>query len=212
MVFAFCNMHTFNWARRSPELAAALSKATVFNDGIGIEVASWFLFGKRFPDNLNGSDLTPNLLAALDRPTLVFLVGSTQDVAERAGAVLEARFPHVMVVGCHHGFFDAAASERLIERIRHSKPDLVLVGMGNPRQELWAIDVVAKIDAVILCVGAFLDFTAGRLSRAPKWIRTIRAEWLYRLAQEPSRLASRYVIGGASFAAAIWSEKWRKAS
>jgi N-acetylglucosaminyldiphosphoundecaprenol N-acetyl-beta-D-mannosaminyltransferase/alpha-1,3-mannosyltransferase len=101
-------MHTFNLALNSPAFSAALSKATVFNDGIGIDVASRILFGAPFPDNLNGTDLTPALLASLDRSTSLYLVGGPPGVAEEAARVLESRFACVSVVGCHHGFLHAS--------------------------------------------------------------------------------------------------------
>ena len=209
-VFAFCNMHSFNLARKSPAFAAALSKATVFNDGVGIDVASRILFGAPFPENLNGTDLTPALLASLDRPTSVFLVGSPPGVAERAARKLESDFKFVSVVGCQHGFFTQSEGEQVVDRIRAARADLVLAGMGNPRQELWAAEVAPRTGAVILCVGAFLDFASERVSRAPRFVRAIRCEWLYRLAQEPARLAGRYLGGAVPFILAVLVEKFRR--
>ncbi len=207
-VFAFCNMHTFNLAQRSGALAAALSKATVFNDGLGIDVASFILFGKPFPDNLNGTDLTPLLLASFDRPVSVYLVGSPPGVAKAAAQALEVQFPFVSVVGCHHGFFGPTEADQLVDSIRATGTELLLLGMGNPRQELWATEIAARSGAVILCVGAFFDFTAGRISRAPTWLRRLRCEWLYRLLMEPSRLWRRYLGGAAPFLYAVLLERF----
>lgn len=198
-VFAFCNMHTFNLARRLPALAGALSRATVFNDGIGVDLASRLIHGKAFPANLNGTDLTPAVLAGLQSPIRVCLVGSRPEVVTRAAAVLEARYPCIQVVNVHDGFFDATEGERLIDTLARIDPDLVLVGMGNPRQELWAINAATRVAATFLCVGAFLDFTSGSIQRAPGMVRRLRGEWLYRLAQEPRRLGGRYLIGGPRF-------------
>lgn len=198
-VFAFCNMHTFNLARRLPTLAGALSRATVFNDGVGVDLASRLIHGKAFPANLNGTDLTPAVLAAFGAPVRVCLVGSRIEVVTRAAAVLEARYPSIRVVGVHDGFFDATESERLIDELTRIRPDLVLVGMGNPRQELWAINAATRVAATFLCVGAFLDFTSGAIQRAPAAVRRLRGEWLYRLAREPRRLGGRYLIGGPRF-------------
>ena len=209
-IFAFCNMHTFNLARRSPALASALSKATIFNDGLGIDVARRMLFGAPFPDNLNGTDLTPALLASLDRPTSVFILGSQPGVADEAARQLERRFPLVTVVGRQHGYFDRNESGQIADRIRAAQTDLVLVGMGNPQQELWAAEMAARTGAVILCVGAFLDFVSGRIPRAPRFVRTIRCEWLYRLALEPMRLSRRYLGGSVPFLWAVSRERLQR--
>lgn len=198
-VFAFCNMHTFNLARRLPALAGALSRATVFNDGVGMELASRLIHGKPFPANLNGTDLTPAILGAFTSPVRVCLVGSRHDVVARAATVLEERYPSIRVIDVHDGFFDLTESERLIDRLARLEPDLVLVGMGNPRQELWAINAATRVTATFLCIGAFLDFISGNVRRAPGLVRRLRGEWLYRLALEPRRLSGRYLIGGPRF-------------
>ncbi|MDB5877288.1 MAG: polysaccharide biosynthesis protein GumH [Variovorax sp.] len=209
-VFAFCNMHTFNMARRSPCVAAALWGATVYNDGIGIDIASRILFGTAFPENLNGTDLTPALLGALDRPTLVYLVGGLPGVAERAAASLTARFPNVRIAGASDGYFDAHEGDCIAQCIGAAGAELVLVGMGNPRQELWASEVYERAGAVMLCIGAYLDFAAGRVRRAPAWVRGLRCEWLYRLAIEPSRMWRRYLGGASPFLLAILIERLRR--
>lgn len=205
--FAFCNMHTFNLARRSAAFARSLSRATVFNDGVGMDIASRFVHGARFPDNLNGTDLVPEVLRNLAPATKVFLIGSAPGVAQQAAERLSATYGAVEIVGCHHGFTTADEDALLAERVRASGARLLLLGMGNPRQELWAERWGARTGAVTLCVGAFIDFAAGVVPRAPRWVRRCRGEWLFRLAIEPRRMFGRYVTGGVSFAAAILYER-----
>ena len=96
-----------------------------------------------------------------------------------------------------NGFFaDAADAEETCRQIRAAHADCVLVGMGNPLQELWIDPFGAKTGARLLFgVGALFDFEAGSVRRAPSWVRQLRCEWIYRLLQEPRRLARRYVIG-----------------
>jgi alpha-1,3-mannosyltransferase len=195
-LFAFCNAHTVNMARRVPALALALSKATVFNDGVGVNLASKIVHGRGFPANLNGTDLVPDILASLRQPTSVFLVGSLPEVVAQAVEILPRRFPNVVVAGVQHGYFDPAQDAEIVSRIRQSGAQLVLVAMGHPRQELWAAQHLNQMGAVVLCVGALLDFMSGRVRRAPKIVRALRLEWLFRLALEPRRLAGRY-LGGA---------------
>jgi exopolysaccharide biosynthesis WecB/TagA/CpsF family protein len=200
-------MHTLNLCTRLPALAAALSRATVFNDGVGIDIASSILFGKRFPANLNGTDFTPMLLESLDRPLRVYLLGSQLEVVNEASRRLQERFPRVSIVGSHHGFFSRDETNSLVANIRLSQTELLLVGMGNPIQELWAAENAAQTGAVVLCVGALFDFLSGRMPRAPTWVRALRFEWLYRLALEPRRLWRRYLCGFGPFLYTVLKQK-----
>jgi exopolysaccharide biosynthesis WecB/TagA/CpsF family protein len=208
--WGFCNAHTVNCARTIPGYRETLSRMRLLNDGIGVDLASRLLYGDGFPDNLNGTDLSPALLESLPPGTGIFLIGSPPGVAERAGAHLGERFPHIRIVGTQHGFFPAEEEPAIAARIAGSGAHLVLVGMGNPVQEQWAVRNAAHIAAPLLCIGAYLDFAAGIVSRAPGWVRKSRTEWLYRLAQEPRRLASRYLVGNLTFLAAVAHEKWAR--
>jgi exopolysaccharide biosynthesis WecB/TagA/CpsF family protein len=196
---AFCNAHTVNLAARDPEFAAAMRETLVLNDGVGMDIASRWLYDAPFPTNLIGTDTTPAVLAGLTQPTRIFLLGSRSGIVERAASVITDRFSNARIVGCRHGFFGDSEDTSIAEAIRESGAELVLVGMGQPRQELWAARNRAAMDAVILCVGAYLDIAAGAVSRAPRWIRSARIEWVYRLAMEPRRLARRYLIGNIAF-------------
>ena len=207
-VFGFCNAHTVNMARKQPAFANALSRMTLFNDGIGLDLASRLLYSEPFPANLNGTDFTPRLLAGLQRPTKIFLLGSRPGIAARAGAVFAARYGNVSIAGAHDGFFEETDSPAIIEHIRGSGSELVLVAMGHPRQEVWSTGHAEKIGVPSLCVGALLDFTAGEVPRAPAMIRSMRLEWAYRLAMEPRRMAGRYLVGNLSFLAAALRQRF----
>lgn len=206
-IFAFCNAHSVNIARRDPAFRRALGDATVFNDGFGLDIATRILGEPRFPDNLNGTDLTPALLDALPAGTPIFLLGSPAGVAEEARLALAARFPALRFVGTEHGWFTAEDEPRIAAKIRASGARLILVGMGQPRQEIWASRHRAGLECVLLCVGAYLDFAAGRFQRAPRWIQAARSEWIWRLALEPRRLAQRYLVGNALFVARMVSQR-----
>jgi exopolysaccharide biosynthesis WecB/TagA/CpsF family protein len=206
-IFAFCNMHTLNLAVSNRAFAQVLGAATVFNDGIGMNIASKLLFGRGFPANLNGTDLTPLVLASTPPGTGVFLLGSAPGVAEQAGAALAVRHPHIRIAGCQHGFFAAEEGAAIAEQVRLSGADLLLVGMGNPVQELWAARYAAATGAVTMCVGAFLDFSAGKFRRAPKLLQDIRLEWAYRIWLEPRRMFRRYFGGAIPFFSYILRER-----
>lgn len=200
-VLAYANAHTLNVASRNQEFLRVLREADlVLNDGSGLALAAR-LRGQTFPANLNGTDFTPKvLLAAADCGASVFLLGGAPGVAEAAAERLLADIPGLTVAGCAHGYCDEAELPALLAAIRASNARLLLVGMGNPQQELWLAEHLADTGAVLgVAVGAFLDFAAQRVPRAPIWMRSAGIEWVYRLAREPRRLFGRYVAGNPLF-------------
>lgn len=208
LLVTFGNAHSANLARKDDRFAAILRDFLVLNDGIGVDLASKALFGSKFPDNLNGTDFTPALLAAAKGPLPVYLIGSAPGVAEAAATAIMKRLPHVRVAGLHHGFFENEDEAGIARDIRASGARLVLAAMGQPRQEQWAKRNIDDLDCPVLCVGALLDFLAERVPRAPGPIRRLRLEWAYRLVQEPRRLAGRYLVGNATFLGAVMRQKF----
>lgn len=179
------------WLRQDPVL--------IVNDGIAMDMAARLLHGERFRENLNGTDFCPAFLSSLSRPHRLFLVGGQPHVAERAARVIRERYGH-NVVGCADGFGQLRDPE-LPARINASGAEIVLVALGNPRQEAWIKEHHSHLDAkLVIGVGALLDFLSGNVRRAPGWIRRIRCEWLYRLALEPKRLLKRYTVDILRFA------------
>jgi beta-1,4-glucosyltransferase len=162
------------------------------NDGIGLDIAARWQHGERFVSNLNGTDFTPYLLGAAPQPLRVFLVGGRPDIVRRAAAHVSDKLGGV-VVGTCDGYGGVRDTPDLDAHINASGAQVVLVAMGNPIQEQWIIDHRGALDAkILLGVGALFDFWAGDKVRAPKLVQRLRLEWLYRLAQEPSRLLRRY--------------------
>jgi N-acetylglucosaminyldiphosphoundecaprenol N-acetyl-beta-D-mannosaminyltransferase len=179
--------------------AAYADAALILADGWPLVTASRWL-GKPLPERVAGSDLTPALFSAAcqaRRPLRVFLLGAAPGVAERAAQVIEKRWPAVHVCGhCSPplGFErEPATSKRILEQVAAARPDLLVVGLGAPKQELWLHAHRNELEVpVALGVGATIDFLAGERRRAPRWMQRIHLEWLHRLANEPRRLASRY--------------------
>lgn len=167
----------------------------VVNDGIGMDLAALLVHRRRFAENLNGTDFVPYLCARSPRPLRFFLLGSAPGVAERAGRHLAEALGQ-QVVGTCDGYREfAAAGDGLVARINAARPDIVLVALGNPRQEQWILDHADALQAPLLCgVGALLDFLSGNAVRAPEWVRRLHLEWLYRLIREPRRLLRRYSL------------------
>jgi alpha-1,3-mannosyltransferase len=130
------------------------------------------------------------------------LLGAKPGIAEKAAKVLHAIAPQHKIVGIRHGYFTPQENDGIIRSIREAKADVILVALGNPIQELWLDRNLAETGCLLgFSVGALFDFLAGEIPRAPEWIRKARLEWVYRLIQEPTRLARRYLIGNGVFLA-----------
>jgi beta-1,4-glucosyltransferase len=199
---AFANANLLTTLSSQPGGARLLEGFVVLNDGIAVDVASLALYRSWFPDNLNGTDLVPALLAVAPRGTRVFLYGAKPDVLARTAALLAERYGCV-VCGAVDGFADTPP-EAVACEAWEARPDIVLVALGNPLQEEWVAAHAATIAAPLaIGVGALFDFLAGAVPRAPVPMRRLRLEWLYRWAQEPGRLRRRYTIGMARFLALV---------
>ncbi len=165
------------------------------------------LLGSPLPEKISGADLVDPLLArAGQHGWRVFLVGGAPGCA-KAAAQRFAAAHGVQVVGIEDGWIDLAEGpegDALVARIQEAQPRLVLVALGAPKQELWIASRRQRIaPAVCLGVGAALDFAAGAVRRAPRWMQRAGLEWLYRLVQEPRRLARRYLWNDPRFLAVL---------
>jgi N-acetylglucosaminyldiphosphoundecaprenol N-acetyl-beta-D-mannosaminyltransferase len=162
------------------------------------------LLGCREISRVCGPDLLP---AAAGRGVGLgwkhYFYGSSPDVVEKLVRKLEARFPGMTVVGTYSPPFRAstAAEDGLAcENIRGSGADLVWVGLGSPKQEVWMADNVGRCGgAVLVGVGAAFDFHAATVARAPDWMRRSGLEWAHRLIQSPRRLWRRYLVMAPQF-------------
>ena len=196
----FLNAHCFNVAQKDKRYRAALENCTVLlNDGVGVDIAGK-LAGVSFPENMNGTDLIPEFFSyARDHGLAVYCMGSTDEVIERAARIFERDYPDLTLAGYSNGFFDN--SDEVVTRINASGADMLVLGMGVPLQEIWTDEHLAQLYSVRLCIcgGAIFDFVSGNVMRAPPLVRRLKMEWLFRLAQEPRRLFSRYVLGSFVF-------------
>lgn len=206
----YANAHTLNLASSDPSYRQVLQRADlILNDGAGVALAAR-LQGRRFVENLNGSDFNPLIveLAAL-RGWPVYLLGAAQGVAATAANKLKARFPSLQVAGTHHGY--VSNLPEVLGEIRSTGAELLMVAMGNPLQERFLDKHLGATGARLgVGVGAFFDFTAGKVSRAPAWMNKAGIEWVYRLGQEPGRMWKRYVVGNPVFLARAATDRLRK--
>jgi N-acetylglucosaminyldiphosphoundecaprenol N-acetyl-beta-D-mannosaminyltransferase len=194
---------------RDPEIRELVGTAdALVADGMPLIWAS-HIQGTPLPERVTGSSLVSTLAerAALDGRT-VFLLGGEDGTAEAAGARLREASPLLSLAGwhCPPFGFERSAPERdlLFERVREARPDIVFVGLGFPKQDRLIAELRPHLPgACFVSCGAGFSMVAGRRRRAPAWIQRAGLEWAYRLRQEPSRLARRYLIDDLPFAARL---------
>jgi len=168
----------------------------VLCDGTPLVWASRFL-GNALPERVAGADLAPRLMrVAAEKQYRVFLLGATPESAQEAVCNLKREHPALVVAGHYSPPFSALLEmdhEEIKRRIRHARPDLLFVAFGCPKAEKWISMHYRELGVpVVAGIGATIDFLAGRVKRAPDWMQRGGVEWLFRLAQEPRRLARRY--------------------
>ena len=182
------------------ELQAAYVDANmILADGHPIVWASKLL-RKPLPERVPGSELVPKLFSRFNesgQPLKVFLLGAAPGVAVRAAQNMSKTWPNVEAVGVYSppmGFEKSPdETEIILGRIALCQPDIVVVGLGAPKQEIWVHQHADKMTAkAAFCVGATIDFLAGEKQRAPVWMQRVGVEWLHRMLSEPKRLVKRY--------------------
>jgi alpha-1,3-mannosyltransferase len=199
-IIIYLNAHTAVQALKNSAFRSVLTSSLVLNDGAGVNIACKMKYGHGFPTNLNGTDFTPHYLEKTRHAFRIFLLGARPEVIEETAKILQQRFPRHTIAGYHDGFFRPEENTAIVNAIRTAKADLILAAMGNPRQEMWLAENLEKTGAVLgIGVGALFDFMTGRFPRAPKWVRMLRAEWMFRLLCEPRRLWKRYTVGNIVF-------------
>jgi len=182
--------------------AAVAGSELVTADGQAIVWAARLL-GQPVPERVTGIDLFESLLArAARRGYGVYLLGGSAAVADRAAAEIRARHPGIRLVGYRHGYFGRDEDAAVVEEIRCARPDLLFVALETPVKETFLARYRDRIGApFVMGIGGALDILAGERRRAPRLLQRLGLEWGYRLAQDPRRLARRYLVGNSVF---IW--------
>ncbi|MEW6234828.1 MAG: WecB/TagA/CpsF family glycosyltransferase [Candidatus Omnitrophota bacterium] len=197
----FVNAHGVNVSRIDSEYLHILQKGDcIFADGVGMRWAARAM-GTPLLDNVNGTDLFPRLCPLLQESSFrVFLLGAELGVAQKMAEEICKNYPGLAISGWHHGYFSPQEEEEVIQKIRAVKTDLLLAALGVPKQEKWLDEHLHKTGARVgIGVGGLFDFYSNRIPRAPRWMRKMGLEWLYRLYREPKRLWRRYVLGNGYF-------------
>ncbi len=207
----FVNAHTLNLAQADAGYRETLNAADhVFGDGTGVRWGAR-LQGIRVQDNLVGTDLVPALFyEKAGRGYSYFLLGSDEKTIESAASYARADFDGWNQAGFHHGYLTSdELTEAAIEQINQARPDVLLVGMGNPLQECWIARYKDRLQVpVVMGIGGLFDYWADNVSRAPLWLRKAGHEWLWRLYQQPRDKAHRYLVGNPLYLFHICREQW----
>lgn len=211
--FVFCTVSSVLTAIDDPSVAAAIEDAAVVTpDGMPLV---WL--GKRRAhapvERVYGPDF---LRAVFERGGGLrhFFYGGAPGVAEEVGAILSRRYAGNEVVGAVSppmGLRADVVDEAAVAAVAAARPDVVWVGLGHPKQELWMRTMSAHLDAPVLAgVGAAFDFVAGRTREAPAWMKRAGLQWLHRLLSEPRRLWRRYLLGNSRFVWLLLRESLRR--
>ncbi|MEJ3742461.1 WecB/TagA/CpsF family glycosyltransferase [Actinomycetes bacterium KLBMP 9797] len=180
-------------------------------DGQPVRWALNLLHGAALPDRVYGPTLTLRVLARCAAEGLpVYLYGSTDDTLSRLLPALERMFPGLKIAGSEASKFrqvQAGEDAQIADRIRASGARLVLVGLGCPRQEVFAYAMRPLLDMPLMAVGAAFDYHAGLLRHPPAWMQRMGLEWAWRLGLEPRRLWRRYVVLNPAYLARLGAQK-----
>jgi N-acetylglucosaminyldiphosphoundecaprenol N-acetyl-beta-D-mannosaminyltransferase len=199
------NTHSFNLSMQLPWFYEFLQSSEIVHcDGIGILKALHYL-GIELPlqYRVSYSLMMPALLDYCHQNgRSVFLLGASPQNLNTAVHNLSQRYPQATFSG-YHGYFsleNEPENQRVIQMINRIKPNILVVGMGMPRQEEWVWKYRDQLEVnAILVGGAVIDRLAGKVGDCPAFIANRGLEWLYRLVQEPKRLAVRYLLGNPAF-------------
>lgn len=171
------------------------------------------LLGHRLPERVAGIDLFRALLGlATERRYRIFILGARPEVLAEAVRRLADEHPTLRVAGVQHGYYAAEEEGDVVARIRAASPDMLFLAMETPTKEIFLARYREQLGVrFVMGVGGSIDILAGRRRRAPRWMQRAGLEWLFRLLQDPRRLAKRYVVGNTRFMLLVLGERLRRA-
>jgi N-acetylglucosaminyldiphosphoundecaprenol N-acetyl-beta-D-mannosaminyltransferase len=194
-------------ARESVRVAQALDRAS-YCVADGMPLVWWQWLANRPAERIYGPDLLLQLAGTRTTPPLAhYLWGSTPDVTSRLAATLQTRFPQMHISGWHAPPYEpveALPRPRTIRLLQAQPIDILWVGLGSPRQDVWMSMYRPYLPgSVMIGVGAAFDFLSGTRAQAPRWMQQHGLEWFFRLMTEPRRLWRRYLLYNPLFVGAV---------
>lgn len=211
-IFIHLNLNNFSVLRKDKKLLNTYGKyCRFFCEGIGMKSAV-FLTGQGWNNDTNGTDLFPILFNELSNHKMkVFLLGASPQVIEKTVKNINNKFPDVIISGYHHGFIEKTDYSRICGMITNASPDLLVLAMGMQKESDFIVENYNNISAgAIWCVGGLFDFISGNLVRAPKIIRKLRMEWLFRFLLQPRAKFQRIVLTPFWFLKTVLNEHYKK--
>ncbi len=175
------------------------------------------LYGRAIKEKVSGSDLIPLLCRdAAKKGWTVYILGGGPGIADRAAENLRQKFPTIRIVGSYAprlGFeLDPEELTNINRKVSEAHPDILIACFGCPKQEKFIYENYLKYDAIVsICGGATVDFLAGSVRRAPKWMSNHGLEWFFRFIQEPTRLFKRYFLDDIKIVLLVWKYRNQRA-
>lgn len=189
----------------------------VLCDGVPVKWASKFL-GDPIKERITGLDVLPRIFPfALQNNFSIFLLGASPGVAETLKKVMEVKYPGVKIVGTFvppfRAEFSKEENEEMIAAINAVKPDILLVSLTAPKQDIWIAENLEKLEThVAIGIGGAFEVAAGMIQRAPLWMQKSGLEWFYRFLQEPKRMFKRYFVEAPLFIPLVLKQRFSKHS
>ena len=169
-----------------------------------------FRSGHKDAGRVTGPDLMRVLFEEASQNGLrMYFYGSTDEILKELRQKLDEQYKGINIAGMYSPPFRKLTQEEdtdTINMINDTKPDIIWIGLGAPKQEIWMNEHKGKLNGVMIGVGAGFDYFAGRIKRAPQWMQKAGLEWLYRLMQEPKRLFKRYFVTNSKFIYLLFKE------
>ena len=199
-------------ASRDPELRRIINHCPLVNvDGMPVVWASRLL-GKPLKERVTGIDLFMRLMdEAPARGWRIFLLGAQEEVVTEVRRLYEQRHPGIQIVGHRNGYWKPEDEAGVAQQIADAQPDLLFVAITSPKKEQF-LDQYQPVMRVpfAMGVGGSFDVVAGRITRAPVWMREAGLEWFHRFLKEPRRMFKRYFVDGMAFVPMVWREVLRR--
>lgn len=205
----YVNAHCLNVAHSLPNYRNILNNADlVYSDGISVVWAGRFLHGCRLHKITGREWIFDFCNMAAAQGISIYILAGAPGIAKRASLNLTTRFPSLRIVGMSDGYFIEKSEIQVIEEISHSKPNVLFIGMGVPRQEFWINQHSMGIKVPLFwAVGALFDYVAGVEPLVPQWMNRLALEWLWRLMIDPAGKWKRYIFGNPYFLLRIIAQK-----
>lgn len=208
LTICYANVNSINLSFNDEKIKKLLSEFDIVHpDGFGVYLGSKMLFGKNgFSCRQSGSDLYNQIIeAAILNAWNLFIFGDTDETLGR----INNKYPKLSIVGSNNGY--VFQNEKLLLEINNSNPDILVVGLGTPKQEEWIVKHKSKLMVnVIIAVGDGIKVFAGNKRRGPKILQKLGLEWFVRFIFEPKRLWKRYFIGIPLFIFRVIKFKFQK--